>query len=67
MTDQEYLESYRADCNFAAQDTKNAADYAAYNFSKGEDEKAIEYAKRAEAACVRMMGCINSLQKWIAK
>lgn len=43
MTDAEYADSCRADCKNAAIDCKTAADYASYNFEKGNDDEARRY------------------------
>lgn len=48
-------------CSMAAQDCKGSADYAAYNFSHGNEAEARRYVRNLEENLSRLKGEISSL------
>lgn len=61
MTKEERIKDNLGCCNMAAQDCKEAADYAAYAFSQGNETQAREYVKRLEERVSLLRGAIHGL------
>lgn len=63
MTNEQWRKETLGGCSMAAQDCKGNADYAAYNFSKGNEAEAREYVARLEASVCRLKGEIAMLNR----
>lgn len=67
MTAEEYVKDCESSCGMAAEDCKNAADYAAYNFKKGFRDEARKYVKLLNDRMGRLNCELSSLDYAIKK
>lgn len=54
--------SHLADCRMSAEDCKSNADYAAYAFKRGDEEKGREYVQRLEENLSRLKAQLYSVE-----
>ena len=63
ITPAEFVEICYADCEMAAQDVRNSADYLAFSYKQKDAQKASEHLTRLQERMLRLQSEVSSLQR----